>query len=368
MNILFELPPYHELTPRSGVSAERRHSTETKSAALCRDAATRKAELRAAHSASQRVLKPSWAVVSFALQLVRVSCGLALAWPAALTTGLAASETYRTAAVALNSGGGPMTSPLYSLQCAVGEIGQVTTAPAPAVVAKNGRIGQLLELTSLTLLADPAVIPETSHSQLSGQAMLDDRSQLSLRGADLFWRPESGLAVSIDPQGLLTAGNVYQPSSGWIEGRFPGGWARINLTIVNTGDDDYDLYAHDQIPDPWQIGYFGERNPAGQANADPDSDGQSNLAEFMAGVLPTNHASRFVLELADLPDLPTQKFVIFSPRLADRSYTVEYSVDLGAGFQPLADGGQIDFGETRFVLDPEATEPSKFYRVKIRMR
>jgi hypothetical protein len=297
--------------------------------------------------------------------LVRGACVLAMVLGAALTAGLAASESYRAAAVVLNAGGGQATSARYSVQCSIGEIGQVTTAPAPKVVAKSGRVGQLLELTSLTLLADPAIIPEMRQSQLSGQAIVDDASRLILRGGDLFWRPEPGLAVSIDPQALLTAGNVYQPSSGWLEGRFPGGVARINVSILNTGDDDFGLYARDQIPDPWQVGFFGEHNPAGQANADPDGDGQINFAEFMAGVSPTNSASRFVLEIADLPDLPTQKFVIFSPRLDDRRYTVEYSLDLGAGFQPLADGGQIDFGDTRFVLDPQATEPSKFYRVKI---
>ena len=293
---------------------------------------------------------------------------LTMAVGAALTSGLPASESYRSAAVVLNAGGGQAISARYSVQCSVGEIGHVTTAAAPAIVAKNGRVGQLLELASLTLLADPVVIPETGQSQLSAHATLDDASRLNLRGSDLFWRPEPGLAVSIDSQGLLTAGNVYQHSSGWIEGRFPDGVARINLSLLNTGNDDFNLYAHDQIPDLWQVGYFGEHNPAGRADADPDGDGQINFAEFMAGVSPTDSASRFVLEIAGMPDLPTQKFVIFSPRLADRSYTVESSLDLGAGFRPLADGGQIDFGETRFVLDPQATEPTKFYRVRIALR
>lgn len=42
----------------------------------------------------------------------------------------------------------------------------------------------------------------------------------------------------------------------------------------------------------WQIQYFGSTtNPAAAASADPDGDGQNNLAEFLAGTDPTNGAS-----------------------------------------------------------------------------
>ncbi len=44
----------------------------------------------------------------------------------------------------------------------------------------------------------------------------------------------------------------------------------------------------------WQIQYFGSTNaPSADAGADPDGDGQDNLAEFLAGTDPTNSAAYF---------------------------------------------------------------------------
>ncbi|HUJ09718.1 MAG TPA: DNA/RNA non-specific endonuclease [Verrucomicrobiae bacterium] len=43
----------------------------------------------------------------------------------------------------------------------------------------------------------------------------------------------------------------------------------------------------------WQIQYFGSTNGSATATADPDGDGQNNLAEFLAGTDPTNTASAF---------------------------------------------------------------------------
>jgi hypothetical protein len=148
-----------------------------------------------------------------------------------------------------------------------------------------------------------------------------------LNGRDVFWRAASGPVASISADGQLTAVNVYQRSSARIEGRYPGKSSFIDIDILNVGDDDFGLYAKDNIPDLWQVRNFGENNPQGVATADPDGDGQNNLFEYFAGLAPTNASSRFTLAIADLPDLPNQKALILSPRLEARRYVIEYSIN-----------------------------------------
>jgi len=47
-------------------------------------------------------------------------------------------------------------------------------------------------------------------------------------------------------------------------------------------------------PEAWQMQYFGCTDcPQAAGAADPDGDGQNNLAEFLAGTDPTNSASAF---------------------------------------------------------------------------
>jgi len=79
------------------------------------------------------------------------------------------------------------------------------------------------------------------------------------------------------------------------------------------------------------VRYFGLDNPLAAPGLDPDGDGQDNLFEFIAGLDPTDAASRFRVDIAAVPGQPGQKQVTFSPRLADRTYVVRASADLSAG-------------------------------------
>ena len=289
---------------------------------------------------------------------------LSLAAAPALTAAPRGSRSYAQQTETFDAAGGKAAGGRYSNTASIGGVGGMSTV-GPNAVAKNGYLGQLFETANLTLNASPLVINEGGTSQLAAIATLDDGTVSHLAGRDLFWRVSSGPVVSIGAQGLLTAANVYQRSSARIEGRYPGKNSFIDIGVLNVGDDDFGIYAHDGLPDLWQVQNFGENNPRGVSSADADGDDQSNFAEFIAGTSPTNAESHFSIELATLPGEPSQKYLLFSPRLYDRSYTVEYSLDLGAGFKPLTNASQLDFDATRVVLDPNATEPNKFYRVKI---
>lgn len=118
----------------------------------------------------------------------------------------------------------------------------------------------------------------------------------------------------------------------------------------------------------WQQQYFGSlalNDPSvSDPTADPDGDGQTNAFEFTAGLVPTNSQSRFLQAVEAVPLQPAQKRLQISPRLADRSYTVESSATLG-NWQPLTGLTTSDAGNVRTITDLNATDNARFYRVKI---
>ncbi|MEN9021767.1 MAG: hypothetical protein ABF370_14810, partial [Verrucomicrobiales bacterium] len=56
-------------------------------------------------------------------------------------------------------------------------------------------------------------------------------------------------------------------------------------------DDDFGSYAGDGLPDDWQVQYFGEDNADAGPNVDADGDGDSNLYEYHARLLPNDPTS-----------------------------------------------------------------------------
>ncbi len=154
-------------------------------------------------------------------------------------------------------------------------------------------------------------------------------------------------------------------------------------TVVNATSDKYCYlyafitgsagpYAADGIDDAWQVQHFGANNPqAADPNADPDGDGRTNLQEYLAGTVPTDAASRFSMQVQPVPGgQPGQMQIVFSPRLADRTYVVEYAeMPASAGGAVLWEtltGAVSDNGNVRTVVDAHsATAGSCLYRVRI---
>ena len=200
---------------------------------------------------------------------------------------------------------------------------------------------------------------EGTTRQLGAWQTLDDATFLALPAASLAWSVQSGAG------GLASAGLVYQDTAAFAQGSCLGNIGTLSLTVVNVGADDFGIYAGDGIGDGWQVQFFGENNPLAAPARDPDRDGVNNLFEFTAGLAPNDPASTFHMCIAPVPGQMSRKKVIFSPRLAGRTYVVQSRLTLAASRLPLASSTQSDSGTERTVTDLNAGGAVKFFRVKI---
>jgi hypothetical protein len=274
------------------------------------------------------------------------------------------SVDYSIVADSVDAGGKHATSANYTNDGSIGGITGIATVAAPVEIAKSGYIGQLYEVANLTLAAAGTGVDETATVQLSASQTLDDLTSLAVPATSVTWSIASGPLTGIDANGLATAGPVYQDTAAVAQGAFGGKTATLALTVRDSLPDNYGSYAGDGIDDSWQNFYFGLNNPNAGPGMDPDGDGQNNLFEFTAGLDPTDPASRLVARVDVVPDQPGQMLVVFSPVVAGRSYVIETSADLDT-WSVLTGATQTDSGSERSVTDGGATDPEKFYRVRV---
>jgi dextranase len=107
---------------------------------------------------------------------------------------------------------------------------------------------------------------------------------------------------------------------------------------------------NDGISDVWAALYPS----AGAPTADPDGDGQSNLAEAQAGTDPTSAASRLIATVA--PDA-SGNLVVRWPSIAGKYYFLEASNDL-ATWTPLPREFAGTSGELSAIVRPAGTNTS----------
>lgn len=276
------------------------------------------------------------------------------------------SASYHLAAESADRGGARSASAAYTHDGSAGGITGISSVAAPAETARHGYIGQLYEVTALQLAATPPSVNEGSTTQLSAAQLLDDNTTIVLPPASVAWSVLSGPLSGVSASGLATAAPVYQNTPATAQGLFAGMAGALNLTVVNTLPDNYAPFAGDGLPDDWQVQYF-LLNPANAGPLlDPDGDGQNNRFEFIAGVIPTSAVSRFTLDIQTVPGQSAQKRLVFSPRLTDRTYTVQSVLNPSAGpWQGLTGATSSDAGNVRTVTDPNAAGLRKFYRVQI---
>jgi len=138
---------------------------------------------------------------------------------------------------------------------------------------------------------------------------------------------------------------------------FVSGARRLNLQRMV----DTDLNG---LPDWWELQYFGHltgTNP----NADPDSDGMSNLAEFLAGTNPTNASSNLRL-VANVPPSPSG-FVVTWPSEAGIKYRLLRATNFVTGFNAIVATNIAATPPTNSYTDTVAP-PNRgqlFYRLEV---
>lgn len=118
----------------------------------------------------------------------------------------------------------------------------------------------------------------------------------------------------------------------------------------------------------WQLQHFGCTNcPQASPDADTDGTGQNNWFKYIAGLNPTNPASRFALSAAAITNPTTGVKLTYGPIAAGRTYTPWLSSNLFAtswttltGYLgPIMSAGNATLTDTNFAL------PSRFYRLSI---
>ena len=281
-----------------------------------------------------------------------------------LPAGTRTSAAYAIATDTTDTAGTRSTSAAYTHDGSLGGIAGLSTSAAPAQTARIGYIAQLHEVSGLQLAAAPGTVNEGATRQLTGAQLLDDATTLAVPATAITWSVQSGPLAGIDTNGLATAGLVYQDSAATAQGIHAGITGTVGLTVLDSIADNFGAYAGDGIGDDWQVLYFGQDNPAAAPLMDPDADGQNNLFEFTAGLVPTDRTSYFVVNLLIPPSQPAQRSIIFSPRLPGRTYTVKTSATL-LSWTDLSAPAVSDNGTERTVTDLLATGTRQFYRVEI---
>ena len=156
---------------------------------------------------------------------------------------------------------------------------------------------------------------------------------------------------------LLTgnfAGDVFSANCGWIS--LSNLFAQVQTLVVLPGVDS----DGDGIPDAWELANFG--STAGGPGDDPDGDGTTNLAEYLAATDPNNPAS--ALAITHYTPAPAGTFTTLTwQSVMSRHYFIEQSVDLKVWFDSglglIAPGGA-----TTTDAFSHPVSPNRFFRVR----
>ena len=218
--------------------------------------------------------------------------------------------------------------------------------PAVTISQANGQTLKSLLPVAGTVVS--AVDASQSYKLLDGTSMATPHVSGAVAFAAMNFPAET---VAQRIQRVL--GNVDTVTS--LAGRVKTG-GRLNLLhIVDTDRNG--------LPDWWEQTYFGGLLGT-KANADPDHDGASNLAEWVAGTNPTNAAS--CLRLLAPVITATNSILIRWPSVAGKTYRLERATNLVSGFNTVVGSNIVATPPINSQPDTNSL-PSKarYYRIQV---
>jgi subtilisin family serine protease/Tol biopolymer transport system component len=131
---------------------------------------------------------------------------------------------------------------------------------------------------------------------------------------------------------------------------------KVDIVLLRLVRDDDD----DGLPDAWEQQYFDDPTNT-LATEDTDSDGLSNLAEYIAGTDPTSAASNLLITQVQAGMGPSVTVAWSS--VTNRFYTIERATSEPAGFVPLMELFGSAF-ETTYRDVWSTNPPPSFYRIR----
>lgn len=199
------------------------------------------------------------------------------------------SANYSIASEAIDSAGANSASANYANEGSAAGLSGISIAADGKL--RTGYIGQLYSPVGIAITATQNTTNEGGTLQLSSWRLMDDDTVDPLPASSVDWSVASGPLDNITAEGLATTGIVYRNTSAVARADLGSDSATFTLNVTNLALDDFGAYAGDGLNDDWQVTYFGEGNSEAGPTSDADGDGQTNLAEFLAGYSPSNVAS-----------------------------------------------------------------------------
>jgi hypothetical protein len=269
----------------------------------------------------------------------------------------AGDPALRTAA--LDAGGGRAAVGDMTLDASLGALGG--NGADATVKLKSGYAGQLYDLATLTVVANPTNVPEAGTRQLTVLAMYDDGTVGPLDSTPR-WSVAWGPLTDVGAGGLVTAGIVYEDTPAAARATCESLEGTVVLLVLDSTPDNYGTYAADGLPDGWQVQNFGVDNPHGLAGADPDEDTVPNSGEY-AGDTDPNDDTSYLRLTAVMPEGAAAVRVAWRGGRLATQY-LERSTSLDAPDWRTIHTNLPPTSVDENHLDAAASGPTGFYRLR----